>query len=71
MSYELMFKNAVALHEAGQFEQAENLYRQILETAPGQPDVLNLLGLIAQVKGAQNEAVSLFMQALKSKTGST
>lgn len=67
MSYELMFKNAVALHEAGQFEQAENLYRQILETAPGQPDVLNLLGLIAQVKGAQNEAVSLFMQALKSK----
>lgn len=67
MSYELMFQNAVELHEAGRLDEAEALYRQILETAPGQPDVLNLLGLIAQAKGAQNEACSLFMQAIRSK----
>lgn len=67
MSYEVMFQNAVSLHEAGQFDEAERLYRQILETAPNHPDVLNLLGLVAQAKGAQAEACSLFMQAIKHK----
>ncbi len=67
MSYELMFQNAVELHEAGRLDEAEAVYRQILETAPEQPDVLNLLGLVAQAKGAQNEACSLFMQAIRHK----
>ena len=67
MSYELMFQNAVKLHQDGQLDQAENLYRQILETVPEQPDVLNLLGLIAQAKGAQDEACRLFMQAIRAK----
>ncbi len=67
MSYDLMFKNAVAMHEAGQLDEAEAVYRQILETAPSQPDVLNLLGLIAQAKNANTEACSLFMQAIKGK----
>ena len=52
MSYEMMFHNAVGLHEAGRLDEAETIYRQILETAPEQPDVLNLLGLVAQAKGA-------------------
>ncbi len=63
----MMFHNAAALHEAGRLDEAEALYRQILETAPGQPDVLNLLGLVAQAKGAQSEACRLFMQAIKAK----
>lgn len=67
MSYEVMFQNAVSLHEAGQLDEAESLYRQILETAPNHPDILNLLGLVAQAKGVQNEACALFMQAIKSK----
>ena len=67
MSYEMMFRNAVEFYEAGQLDQAEGLLRQIAETAPGQPDVLNLLGLIAQAKGAQGEACRLFMQAIKAK----
>ena len=67
MSYELMFQNALKLHQDGQLDQAETLYRQVLETVPEQPDVLNLLGLIAQAKGAQDEACSLFMQAIRAK----
>ncbi len=67
MSYEMMFHNAVELHEAGRLDEAEAIYRQILETAPEQPDVLNLLGLVAQAKGAQAEACSLFMRAIKGK----
>ena len=67
MSYEMMFHNAVGLHEAGRLDEAETIYRQILETAPEQPDVLNLLGLVAQAKGAQSEACSLFMRAIRGK----
>ena len=64
MSYDLMFQQALALHEQGRFDEAETLYRQILETAPKNPDVLNLLGLVAQAKGIHNEAVELFYKAV-------
>ena len=64
MSYDLMFQQALTLHEQGRFDEAESLYRQILETAPKNPDVLNLLGLIAQAKGIHNEAVELFYRAI-------
>lgn len=64
MSYDLMFQQALALHEQGRFDEAESLYRQILETAPRNPDVLNLLALVAQAKGIHNEAVELFYKAV-------
>lgn len=65
MSYDILFNQAVNLHEAGQLNEAEQIYRQILETAPEQPEVLNLLGLVAQAKGVQSEACGLFYRALK------
>ena len=65
MSYDLMFRRAIELHEQGEFNKAEQLYRQILETVPENPDILNLLGLIAQVKGVHEEAAGLFYRAIK------
>lgn len=65
MSYDLLFNKALSLHDAGQFDEAEKIYRQILETAPNNPDVLNLLGLIAQAKGLQPQAEELFYFAIK------
>ncbi len=62
-----MFKNAVALYENGQFEQAEKIYRQLLEAMPENPEILNLLGLVAQSKGAHSEACSLFANAIMNK----
>ncbi|MBS4773568.1 MAG: tetratricopeptide repeat protein [Proteobacteria bacterium] len=67
MSYEALFQNALSLHEAGRLDEAERLYRQILETAPEHPVVLNLLGLVAQNKGLQDEAISLFIRAIGEK----
>lgn len=64
MSYDLLFQKAINLHEHGFLTEAEQIYRQILETAPNNPDVLNLLGLVAQAKGINNQAVSLFYQAI-------
>lgn len=66
MSYDLLFQQAIKAHEEGNFDAAEQLYRQILEVSPNNPDILNLLGLIAQSKGIHNQAMELFYQAIKS-----
>ena len=63
MSYNLMFQKAVELQQNGALHEAEQLYRQILETAPDNADVLNLLGLIAQTRGLHSEAVNWFYRA--------
>lgn len=63
MSYQIMFQKAVELHQNGALNEAEKLYRQILETAPDNADVLNLLGLIAQAKGLHEEAAAYFYKA--------
>ena len=65
MGYDLLFQQALRLHEQGHLNEAENIYRQILETAPTNPDILNLLGLVAQAKGRHAQAVDLFYQAIK------
>ncbi|MBQ8481908.1 MAG: tetratricopeptide repeat protein [Alphaproteobacteria bacterium] len=64
MSYQLMFQKAVELHQNGALNEAEQIYRQILETAPQNADILNLLGLIAQAKGIHYEAVNYFYKAV-------
>ena len=63
MSYQLMFQKALELQQNGALNEAEQIYRQILETAPNNADVLNLLGLIAQTRGLHNEAINYFYRA--------
>ncbi len=65
MSYDLLFQKANQLYGEGALNQAEQIYRTILETAPENPDVLNMLGLIAENKGLSKEAVDFFYKALK------
>lgn len=65
MSYQLMFQKAVELQQNGALNEAEQIYRQILETAPDNADVLNLLGLIAQARGIHGEAVGYFYKAIE------
>jgi tetratricopeptide (TPR) repeat protein len=40
-------QTALAHHKAGRLQQAEAIYRQVLQTDPRHPDALHLLGLIA------------------------
>ena len=42
-----LFDEAVAHHRGGRFQQAEQLYRNILEGHPTHADALHLLGLVA------------------------
>ncbi|MBL8643921.1 MAG: tetratricopeptide repeat protein [Rhodospirillaceae bacterium] len=54
----------LALHRAGRLDEAERVYRAVLAQAPRNNDALNLLGVIAQARGARDEALSLYAQAI-------
>lgn len=57
-------QTAMAQHQAGNLPAAEQLYKQVLQANPNQPDALHLLGLIAKQKGDLKTAVQLMRKAL-------
>ena len=67
MSYNDLFNEAIKHFDNGNYEDAEALLRQISITAPDNPEVLNMLGLIAQAKGLHSQACPLFSAALRIK----
>lgn len=64
MSYDTLLQQGLKLHQQGKLDEAGQIYRQILQTAPEHPKILNLLGLIAQEKGLHNQAVEYFEHAI-------
>ncbi len=64
MSYDLIMQQALKFHNEDKLDEAERLYRKILETSPHHPVILNLLGLIAQNKGLHSEAADCFSRAI-------
>ena len=52
-------------HQAGQLAEAERSYHLALEMAPGHPEALHLLGLLAYRVGNLDQAVALITQALE------
>ena len=59
-----VFANAVRCHQAGQLNQAERLYRQILAVVPHHADSLHLLGAIAYQVGRHDLAVDMIGKAI-------
>jgi len=59
------FHAAFAHHRAGRLDRAETLYRKVLKRAPGHPDTLNMLGLIALARGRPQRAVQLIGEAVR------
>jgi Flp pilus assembly protein TadD len=55
---------AVQHHQAGRLEEAEQLYRRLLRTAPRDPDALHLLGAISCQRGHPDAAAKLIRQAI-------
>ncbi|MEG3619965.1 tetratricopeptide repeat protein [Magnetovibrio sp. PR-2] len=55
---------AVQHHRAGQLHEAEQLYRQVLQADPRQPDALYLLGLLAFQSGQHASSVELLTKAI-------
>lgn len=57
-------QQAIAYHQSGRLQEAESLYRQILESNPQHHDALHLLGLIVHQAGDFNTAIGLIRQAI-------
>jgi predicted TPR repeat methyltransferase len=57
---------AIALHQAGDLDAAEDLYRGILAREPEQADALHLLGLVQYAKGDAASGVALIKRAIAS-----
>jgi protein O-GlcNAc transferase len=60
-----VFRDGVALHQAGQLEQAAVAYRKFLDSNPTHAQAMQLLGVIALQRGDCNEAVRLISHALE------
>lgn len=54
----------VALQKAGQFTEAENVYRRVLKDVPNHPDAMHLLGLILHNRGNSKEGAALVEKAI-------
>jgi tetratricopeptide (TPR) repeat protein len=59
--------SAVNLHQTGKLNEAERIYRRILETEPANPHATHLLGLIAYQVGHFEAAVDLIGAAIELK----
>ena len=51
-------------HQAGRLPEAEQAYRQVLQTQPNQPDALHLLGVLAHQVGRHDVAAELISRAI-------
>jgi len=56
---------AVQHHQAGQLQQAERIYRNVLRADPNHGDSLHLLGVIAHQKGDHTAAAELIRRAIR------
>lgn len=61
---------AIKYHEAGEIEQAEALYREIVRVDPGHADALHLLGVAAHQKSDHPKGVHFIRQAIAKSGGS-
>ena len=64
LSVEQTLQQGVAAHNAGNPQEAERLYRAILEVQPSHPDANHNLGLIAAAMNQSDSALALFKTAV-------
>jgi tetratricopeptide (TPR) repeat protein len=55
---------AIQHHQGGRLQEAEVLYRQVLQEHPNHPDALHLLGLVAHQVGRHVDAADLIGKAI-------
>ena len=55
---------ALQFHQTGNFPQAEEIYRKVLQVNPNHPDAIHLLGVIAHQTGKNDIAVQMIQKAI-------
>lgn len=62
---QLVFAQALALHQRGQLAAAEKIYEDILRQQPSNFDALHLLGLISAQTGRSERGIDLIRRAIR------
>jgi len=65
MSVLKLLKKAVACHTAGNLQEAEQIYLQVLEQNPDHPDATHFMGVLAYNAGNNEAAVTYLKKAIK------
>lgn len=65
LTIEQAMQQGIAAHQAGNIQEAEQLYRAVLQAQPGHPDANHNLGLIALAASRPDAALALFKIALE------
>ncbi len=65
LSIEQALELGISHHQAGRFQQAEQLYKQVLQVQPNNPEALHFLGLLARQFGQPQTAVDLISKAVQ------
>jgi predicted O-linked N-acetylglucosamine transferase (SPINDLY family) len=65
MTIPRFFKLALEHHRAGRLDEAEALYRQVLQVQPNHPDALHFLGVIASQRGRHGRAAEYMQRAIR------
>lgn len=60
-----LLQQAMRAHQTDQLDEAERLYREVLELRVAQPDALHYLGVLCHQRGRSDEAVELIRTALQ------
>ena len=60
-----LYRRAGRLHKEGDLDQAESIYRQVLQIQPSHPQIIHRLGLIAYQRNELDRAVELFNEAIQ------
>ncbi|HUV49877.1 MAG TPA: tetratricopeptide repeat protein [Anaerolineae bacterium] len=60
-------KKAFQYHQSGQFEKAQEIYKEILEINPNHSDSLHLSGIIAHQSGKNDIAANLINRAIQTR----
>ncbi|MGD0140672.1 MAG: tetratricopeptide repeat protein [Tepidisphaeraceae bacterium] len=63
MSQEAL-QSAMKLHQAGDLDRAEAIYRQLLARNPADSDALNLMGVVLSQRGRHEEGIELLRKAV-------
>ncbi len=66
-----VMEQGLARHKAGDFAEAERLYRQVLRDYPTHPDALHLVGMVALQTGRPEQALASIRQAIALQPGTS
>jgi predicted TPR repeat methyltransferase len=67
---EELLREGATRHAAGDLDGAARLYRKVLAQRPGEPNALNLLGVVARQRGELQKALDFGLQAVRARPDS-